>query len=418
VPVLAQEVSPEPQVTLTELVQRALTNHPQLSIAKQTQNAAQQRLQAARSFPNPTLELTPRLSGNREASDSEVLLSQPIDLFGKRRAIANVKEAELRGAVAKSTFAERSLIIQVKQAAIDLFATQEAESLGDAQVEMAQKFHDAAKRRAELGDVPPVQAQRAELELLRAQNELANAASERLAQLAVVNQLIGQTPAMPLRVSLPEISQITDSGKILPKERGQFLTEALKNRPDLLMAQAELEARQAEVDVIRKERLPDFALQARRGSFFGEEGSYALRAVVTMPIFDFGSIKNERRAAESEARAQQAAIDLLRTQVSTQVEQALLRLQQQWQNVRRYRSGIVPQTLDLLRKTQIGYEQGASSYLEVLEAQRTLRQVQNEYLQALAGTLTSETALENALGTTLPAGMSSLSLSKAEAGNQ
>ena len=39
---------------------------------------------------------------------------------------------------------------------------------------------------------------------------------------------------------------------------------------------------------------------------------------------------------------------------------------QQQATVERYRGGIVPQTLDLLRKTQVGFAQGASSYLEVL----------------------------------------------------
>jgi outer membrane protein TolC len=80
-----------------------------------------------------------------------------------------------------------------------------------------------------------------------------------------------------------------------------------------------------------------------------------------------------------------------------QIEQALIRLQQQRAAVEHYRSGIVPLTLDLLPKTQIGYAQGASTYLEVLDAQRTLRQVQTEYLQALVGTRTSEAALESAL---------------------
>ena len=397
VPVRAQEVSSEPEVTLDELVQQAVEHYPQLAIARQNEEAAGERFKSLRAFPNPTLELTPRLSGDREAADTEVLLSQPLDVFGKRRANAKVKEAEWRGAIAKSTFARRSLIVQVKQAAIELYAAQEAESLSSAQVEIAQQFQHAAKRRAELGDVPQVQAQRAELELLRAQNELANDKAARLAQLATVNQLIGQNPAMPLRVVLPEKSDAEPN----PKDHDHFLTEALNSRADLAAARAELQARQAQVVAIRKERLPEVQLQVRRGAFFGDESSYALRAVVTMPIFDFGSIKHERRAAQAEAQAQQAEVELLRRQISTQVEQALLRLDQQWQNVARYRSGIVPQTLDLLRKTQIGYEQGASSYLEVLEAQRTLRQVQNEYLQALTGTLTSETALENAIGKTL-----------------
>ncbi|MDF2441693.1 MAG: outer membrane protein heavy metal efflux system, partial [Abditibacteriota bacterium] len=180
--------------------------------------------------------------------------------------------------------------------------------------------------------------------------------------------------------------------------RVQVLPGALINRPDIVGAQATLEARQAQVQALRRERLPAVELQARRSSFFGREGAYGLRAVVTMPLFDFGSIKREQRAAEADVRAQESTILLLRSQVATQIEQALLRLQQLQQTVERYRSGIVPLTLDLLRKTQIGYAQGASTYLEVLEAQRTLRQVQTEYLQALVGIRTQEAALEGALG--------------------
>lgn len=80
-------------------------------------------------------------------------------------------------------------------------------------------------------------------------------------------------------------------------------------------------------------------------------------------------------------------------------------MQQQRATVERYRSGIVPLTLDLLRKTQIGYASGASTYLGVLEAQRTLRGVQSEYMQALVGVRVNEAALESALGATLPASL-------------
>jgi outer membrane protein TolC len=179
--------------------------------------------------------------------------------------------------------------------------------------------------------------------------------------------------------------------------REQILPNALSNRPDVIAAQATLEARRAQVSAIRRERLPNVELQARRSAV---DKRTALRAVVTLPLFDFGSIKGERRAAEAEVRAQEATIKLLRAQVATQVEQALIRLSQQQQTVERYRTGIVPLTIDLLRKTQIGYAAGASTYLEVLEAQRTLRVVQTEYLQALVGTRTQEAALEGALGAT------------------
>ena len=490
---VAPTIAAEPEITVDELVRRALANSPQLPIARQNQEVARQRLAALRAFQNPTLELVPRIIGNREAADSEVLVSQPLDLFGRRRAQAGVAAAELRRAQSESTLAERTLVVAVKNAAADLFAAQEAESLGQVQVEVAQLFRDAAARRAELGDVAPVQVQRADLELLRVQNDLTNAQTERLSRRAALNLLVGQAPEMPLRVAVPALSNLTDllrltpgplrlgaatsgtlaateaasgapnvaagaatdatnqaasatpalpstagalaasnavaasgasgtgtqstlggsflpgtiaqSGNDLTSLRGQILPDALTNRPDVVGAQATLEARQAQIKVLRRQRLPEIELQARRGAFFGQRGSYALRAVVTLPIFDFGSLKRERRALEAEAGAQQATIGLLRAQISTQVEQALLRLQQQRQTVERFRTGIVPLTLDLLRKTQIGYAAGASTYLEVLEAQRTLRQVQTEYLQALVGTRTQEAALESALGATPSAGV-------------
>ncbi len=428
------EIAPEtePVIALDALIRLALENTPQLSIARANEEAARSRSGAARAFPTPILELTPGL-GNREARDEEVILAQPLDLFGLRRARGNVADAELRRAQSETSLTEREMIVGVKNAATALFAAQEAEKLGEVQTEVAQLFLDAATRKAELGDAPPVQTQRAELELLRVQTELDAAQAERLTRRAALNLLIGRAPEAPLRVELPISSALTDLLRARPAattteamqstaspsapattaqaggdllqpdlnvQGSTLLPRALATRPDILGAQATLEAKQSQVIVIRRQRLPQIEIQARRSAFFGREGSYALRAVATVPIFDFGSNKNERRAAEAEVRAQQATIDLLQRRASTQVEQALIRVRGQRKTVERYRTGIVPLTVELLRKTQIGYVAGASTYLEVLEAQRALRQSQTEYLQALVGVRGSEADLESALGAT------------------
>jgi multidrug efflux system outer membrane protein len=239
-----------------------------------------------------------------------------------------------------------------------------------------------------------------------------------------LNQLIGQAPEAPLRVSSPidhqhsallrasgaastppptvaASSQAVSEGAGSPifSQRDALLS-GLINRPDVIGAQATLEARRAQVDAIARQRLPQVELQLRRNAVFGE-GDIAVRAVITAPIFDFGSIKNEKRAAQAEARAQQAHIALLKSQAASQIEQALILLEQRRATAEIYRSGIVPQTLELLRKTRIGFDAGASTYLEVLEAQRTLRSVQAEYLEALVGVRTSQIELERASGVTL-----------------
>lgn len=442
-PLLAQTAPTETEISVEELVQRALENNPQTAMARANLEAARQRAGTLKSLSNPVLQLVPGFAGSDEARDEEIILSQPLDIFGQRKAHRKVLEAQSRAVESQSTLVMRALIVEVKNSAAGLFAAQEAESLGEAQVAVAEAFRDAANRRAELGDIPSVQSQRAELELLRVQNELTNALSERLVRSAVLNQLIGQAPETPIRVALPlSVSQadllrvpknaglphiedatstegiaevppsaplVADSSTVgseavagqIFSQRGTLLS-GLINRPDIVGAEATLDARRAQVDAIGKQRLPQVELQARRSSFLGREGSYAFRAVITAPLFDFGSIKGEKRAAQAEVQAQEAHIALLRSQAASQVEQALIRLEQQRATVERYQNGIVPQTLDLLRKTQIGFAAGASTYLEVLEAQRTLRAVQTEYLQALVGVRTSEAQLESALGANPP----------------
>lgn len=504
----------EPEETLDELLRRALATSPSLDVAREERQAASQRVQALRSRLSPTLQVVPGI-GNREARDEEIILSQPFDFFGQRRARTGVAQAELRRAEAQSTLSIRTLIVQVKSAVADLFAAQEAESLGEVQVEVATQFRDAAARRAQLGDVPPVQAQRAELELLRAQNELTGARAERQARRAVLNQLTGAPPETPLRVALPPDASATALLRVLPTpprfptsgaagvaggqagaagagaaegEAGaaggqgaapstsgalapdagvgtgatggvpsvtlppagtagapstsgitgisgitggttgqtplvlgassqigsdlvaarSSLAASLGNRPDILSAQATLEARQAQVQVLRASQRPQVEFQVRRNAVFSGGGSTALRAVITVPLGS-GPLRGEQSALEAEARAQQAQIALLRSQARAQLEGALIRLQQQRETVERYRrpvTGILPLTIDLLRKTQIGFAAGASTYLEVLEAQRTTRQVQTEYLQALVGAQTQQIALESAVGAELPGSIS------------
>lgn len=330
VPVVSPALSGEPEVSVEALIAIALQNSPQGAIGTENLEAARQRAAAARGLLNPTVQVAPRLLGDREAADTELIVSQPLDIFGKRRAGAAVFAAQARGAQAASVLAERSLVVQVKDAAAALFAAQEAENLGVFQLEVAALFRDAAARRAELGDVPRVQVQRADVELLRVENELTGARAERQVRRAALNGIIGRAPETPLRVALPIATDFaavlrlpalassdsatrnatrnanptaapdapllgaaSPTGAELAAQRAAFLPGALQ-RPDIVSAQATIEARQAQARAITRGRYPDVELQMRRDTLFGSGGS-ALRAVVTVPLFDFGSIGREKK---------------------------------------------------------------------------------------------------------------------------
>ena len=414
-------------IALDELIARALQLNPQTQIAAANYEAARARSNAARAQIGPTLQFVPAIGGDADSREESILLSQPIDLFGQRRASRAVSDAQLRGALSQRDGATRALVIAVKNAAAQLFAAQEAQSLGETQLDIARQFRDAAARRAQLGEVPAVQAQRAQLELDRAAIELDAARAGREIRRVRLNQLIGAPPQSPLVVSLPEVSAavgltgltsvsnsafsaassanltapiVPDSAQVgaeLIATRAALLPGALL-RPDIVSAQSVVDVARAQANAIAAQRRPQLEIQVRRGGVF-RSAETSLRAVLTIPLFDLGDNRNQQRAAEFEAQAGEKQLELLRSQVAAQLESALISLDQSQKLVARYRDSIVPQTLDLLRKTQIGYAAGASTYLEVLEAQRAARQVQTEYLQALAGVRSGEADLESALGT-------------------
>jgi cobalt-zinc-cadmium efflux system outer membrane protein len=161
----AQSTPHEPEVSTDELIQRALQSNLQPAIARAKLEAARHRAGALKALPNPVLQITPGFSGSEEARDEEIIVSQTLDLFGQRKSQRKVLDAQARAAAVESTLVTRALVIEVKNAAAELFAAQEVESLSLAQVEITQAFLNAARRRAELGDIPPVQVQRVELEL-------------------------------------------------------------------------------------------------------------------------------------------------------------------------------------------------------------------------------------------------------------
>ncbi|RYG67780.1 TolC family protein, partial [bacterium] len=298
-PVVAEAPNNEPELFLAQLIELAVKNNPRGLIARENLSAAQQRAGASRAYINPILQMVPGFTGDRNARDEEVILSQQIDLFGLRRARFGVTEAEVRRSQAEIALADRSLRFDIKTAAIALFAAQETEALERVQVDIAKQFRDAAARRAELGDVPPIQVQRAELELLRLENNLANASVQRLTQRAALNWLIGESPDKPLRVALPLNESATaplrfpvvgatpGSPETGIERSGPSIDADLAQRPDIMSARATVALRQAQARAVKRENMPTVQLQARRSAFFGRDGSSALRAVVTLPLFDF-----------------------------------------------------------------------------------------------------------------------------------
>ena len=176
---------------------------------------------------------------------------------------------------------------------------------------------------------------------------------------------------------------------------------ALTERPEIRAAAAGVEAARHELTVVRRDLLPDLLLEGRLERLSGR-GANPVGLGFTVPFLDWGRRKAEIRRAQAELSGQRAVQAQVANEVSLDVETALRSLESARQVVETYQKGTMTDAEELMRMSQTGYQEGAISYLEVLDARRALTEARTSYYRALAEHAKAMAALQRATGAAVP----------------
>jgi cobalt-zinc-cadmium efflux system outer membrane protein len=120
---------------------------------------------------------------------------------------------------------------------------------------------------------------------------------------------------------------------------------------------------------------------------------------ISLPFLDYGSRRNQIRQAEAAAKAEEQRLLATQNQIRQEVVQALARLSAAQAVVNEFRSGLLDESRKVLEASSKGFELGETTIVSLLEAQRTFRAVQTEYIDALTSHALARVALERAMGT-------------------
>ncbi len=379
-------------LTMADAVRLALEQYPSITAARYRVEAARHRLHAASAFPNAELTWTPFWgSAAVGGSDEELIVHQPLDVRGERRLQTRVAGAQLSAAQSEADVAAQDLALEVKTAYTELLLARDIVSLNETLVQTATRFRDAAQKRFDAGDAPRIEIDRAALELAQGEQELARAQSAARMREAKLNAWLGRATTAPLALA----EGLTFAP--IDVDAAEAGGRAVAQRPELRAAQAELAARKAEPSLAGVGRLPDVAAEYRRNDL-SSSGQGAALLTATIPLGDFGSIGHEVSATRADVAEQESLCDDVRRQVLLEVEVALLRLVEARELASRYQTDILPRTEAVTRTIELGFRAGASTIMDVLDAQRTLRSVQTEQREAVAEYMEATAALERATG--------------------
>lgn len=362
-------------LTLKQAIETALKSNPSIAAQQLSADAAGQAARGARALKNPEMILAPSLVGTAGA-DSAALISQPLELNGSRKARAQVAGQEAAIAKADAQIISRNIILNVKQLYWGTAQAQHIVKLNEQNVSYLETLGEAVRRQVDVGRIPGSQIIKTDVELSRAKQELAQAALDYETSKASLNTLLNRPPRADVTL-VDELAFVS-----FKPDADKMISDGLANRPEIGSASAELGAAQGRIDAARAELRPDAAVEARKESF--DSGDSGIAVSFNLPIFDWGSRKAAVKQAQTLAASQQQQMEATRNAIKLDVEQALLAERTTAELVEYYQGGILDKSEQLATLAQKGFEKGATSYLEVLEAQRTLRTIRSDYISAIA----------------------------------
>ncbi len=376
-------------MTLKQVVDEALERNLSLLAQRYDISIAEARLLQARLRPNPRVgvdaiyldllgaDFTPETSpaGPTEASTS---VSWELETAGKRRL--RTLAADEASGVARQGYldARRTLILEVQNAFLNVvLAKENVRTLG----EILATFEGLVKvnrTRFEAGDISRVELMRSEVAALGFRNEL------RRAELAARQERIRLQRLMGRTAPSPDFDVQDEIRRDAPAEGLEALTAAaLAARPDLEALHREVRRAEAEVRLQQALARPnvDFGVTHHKqfvGALPGQ--SIGLRVEVPLPVLNRnqGEIERARQEREQAAVRLRAVEQQVRAEVASAWERYMT-ARQLLETMERDMTGQARRVRDTI---EFSYRRGEASFIDLLDAQRTLSETMQGYNEA------------------------------------
>ena len=379
-------------ISLDEATALALQANPQLAVAmREREVESGQALQAA-TRPNPTLsaEIEDLRSRYR---NSTLLISQQLETAGKRDMRMAAADASLAVADADIRIAQAETSAKVYAAFYKVLAAQQAQTLATELLQIATTSKETTAKRVLAGKVSPVEETKAKVAEAGSKIELANANQQLTAAKKRLSSLWGK--------GLDQELAFTATGELENFQAIASLNDLMAQlpaSPQLKKANLAITQKQAFSNIEKAKQTPDVTLSlgARRNEELGGITQAIFGLSVPIPLFD----KNQGGLQSAKAREMQS-LDVktaLENQLATELADAYARRQAQVEASVVYKNDILQGAQSAYQAARKGFEFGKFSFLEVLDAQRTLFQAKTNYIQTLALARLAEADIQQILG--------------------
>ena len=376
-------------ISLQAALSLAMEHNPSLRAAAQALAASEGALIQSRARPNPELAYSQE-DTRRETRSMTLQWNQSIEIGGKREARMKAAEHGRELARAELEAAQAGLRAAVRTAFANVLAGQQRVQLHQKTLEIASSARDAAAKRVLAGKVAPLEETKARVAESSAELALVQARSGLRVARQQLAALWGAQPAA-FGSAVGELAQLP----VLPDEG--LMLEKLEHSPQMLRAQQAVFQARSVAELERARRLPDpsVSLGMKRAQEVGRN-QLVVGISVPLPILD----SNRGNQLQALRLADKSEDEMLATrqQMYAQLQQQREQLQTSRAQAEQLAQQVLPAAESAYEVAAKGFALGKFSYLEVLDAQRTLAEARSLYLEQLVATHQAAADITRQLG--------------------
>ena len=329
--------------------------------------------------PNPELQAQVENIGGTgvykglRSSETTVGVSLPLELGGKRPARVALATARLTRAQVQSEIARADLRLRITQLYIEAAAAERRAEVLSEQAAIANNAFRVSSERVKAGDVGPIEQQRADVLRINAQVAAESAARQAQAARANLETLLSAPVTGPLDRAWFE--RIDGYGPPRPIEVEGTLA--------LAAAEADVRTADAHLRVARSLRVPDLTVSTFARRLEATNDTAAVVGIsIPIPFFNNGS------AFVAQSRSEQTQAIALRNLAVIDTRQQIASAQTEVANAaataRAAGGPGLAAAQEAARIARIGWTQGKFDQIVLLDAERTLSQTRQTYVEALA----------------------------------
>lgn len=369
---------------LEDLERMALANNPTVAQVQANLRAASGVARQAGLYPNPTVgyygdEIRGGYSGGGKQGG---FVSQTIVLGGKLRAARRVAELHASQVETSGQVQRLRILNNVRKSFYQVLA---AQRLVEVRQNLAKLAGDATQTSLQLRNVG--QADRPDILQAEVEQQQANV-SLRVAQqnLQATWRMLAAIVGKP-DLALTRLDGDLDAIPDLNYE--EWVANTLRESPEVKLAQQAVERAEASLVQARKAPIPDLQVTGILAQNYeplestrkptGLQGGAQIG--VQLPIFN----RNQGNVTAAKGEIESARQDLSR--IKLQLQRDLASMFRDYESARllvqQYKAEMLPRAEQAYRLYQTSYQRMAGAYPQVLISQRTLFQLEAEYVQAL-----------------------------------